>query len=159
MQLGNVITFNIAAASRKIDWQNDYDVNPSRAHVSAGTAVTWTNKSNAEAHDRVEGRLLGDQRDRAGGIGNRDHHQAGHVRIHLQRASVVDRSANGGLEKFSIRRSRPASVLGPSFLVRPGSFVPGALASVDEGQEDQGRTRNQAPGAKDWRTTRIPKTL
>ena len=45
IQLGNVLTFNIAAASKKIDWQNDYDVNPSRAHVKVGTAVTWTNKS------------------------------------------------------------------------------------------------------------------
>jgi len=45
IQLGNVLTFNIAAANKKIDWQNDYDLNPSRAHVSAGTVVTWTNKS------------------------------------------------------------------------------------------------------------------
>jgi plastocyanin len=45
IQLGNVLTFNIAAANKKIDWQNDYDVNPGRAHVKAGTAVTWTNKS------------------------------------------------------------------------------------------------------------------
>jgi len=40
-----LFSFNIAAANKKIDWQNDYDVNPSRAHVKAGTAVTWTNKS------------------------------------------------------------------------------------------------------------------
>ena len=45
IQLGSVITFNIVAADRKIDWQNDYDVSPSRAHVKAGTAVTWTNAS------------------------------------------------------------------------------------------------------------------
>jgi alcohol dehydrogenase (cytochrome c) len=45
VQLGSVLTFNIAAANKKIEWQNDYDVNPSRAHVKAGAAVTWTNKS------------------------------------------------------------------------------------------------------------------
>ncbi len=45
IELGNVLTFNIAAANRKIDWQNDYDVNPSRAHVKTGASVTWTNKS------------------------------------------------------------------------------------------------------------------
>ena len=45
IQLGDVLTFNIAAANKKIDWQNDYDVNPTRAHVKVGTAVTWTNKS------------------------------------------------------------------------------------------------------------------
>ena len=45
IELGNVLTFNIAAANRKIDWQNDYDVNPSRAHVKAGASVTWTNTS------------------------------------------------------------------------------------------------------------------
>ena len=45
VQLGAVQTFNIQAANKKVDWQNDYDVNPSRIHVKAGTPVTWTNKS------------------------------------------------------------------------------------------------------------------
>ena len=45
VQLGGVVTFNVVAANRKIDWQNDYDVNPSRVRVKAGTVVTWTNKS------------------------------------------------------------------------------------------------------------------
>ena len=45
VQLGGVVTFNIVAANRKIDWQNDYDVNPSRVRVKSGTVVTWTNKS------------------------------------------------------------------------------------------------------------------
>ena len=45
IQLGAVRTFSIAAANKKIDWQNDYDVTPVRVRVKAGTAVAWINQS------------------------------------------------------------------------------------------------------------------
>src|SRR6185295_2724276 len=45
IQLGAVRTFNIAAANKRIDWLNDYDVSPGRARVKSGSAVTFTNKS------------------------------------------------------------------------------------------------------------------
>ena len=45
VQLGSVRTFNIASANKRIDWLNDYDLNPSRAKVKAGTTITFTNIS------------------------------------------------------------------------------------------------------------------
>jgi len=45
IEIGNAVTFNIVAANRKIEWLNDYAINPTRARVKAGTAVTWANKS------------------------------------------------------------------------------------------------------------------
>ena len=38
-------TFNIAAANKRIDWLNDYDVTPSRARIKAGTKISFKNIS------------------------------------------------------------------------------------------------------------------
>jgi alcohol dehydrogenase (cytochrome c) len=44
--LGNVRTFNIASAGRRVTWADDHAVVPARARVAAGSVVTWTNSSN-----------------------------------------------------------------------------------------------------------------
>jgi len=43
VRLGSTRTFTIAAAGKKIDWNNEYDIAPLRVKVKAGTAVTFTN--------------------------------------------------------------------------------------------------------------------
>ncbi len=45
IQLGAVRTFTIAAANKKIDWTNDYDIAPTRARARAGTPVTFVNQT------------------------------------------------------------------------------------------------------------------
>jgi alcohol dehydrogenase (cytochrome c) len=47
--LGNVRTFNIASAGRKLTWADDHAVVPARARVLSGAVVTWTNTTK-QAH-------------------------------------------------------------------------------------------------------------
>jgi alcohol dehydrogenase (cytochrome c) len=43
--LGTSTTYTIASASRRVVWDNDYALAPTRIRVAAGTTVTWTNAS------------------------------------------------------------------------------------------------------------------
>jgi alcohol dehydrogenase (cytochrome c) len=43
VRLGSTRTFTIAAADKKIDWNNEDDIAPLRVRVKAGSAVTFTN--------------------------------------------------------------------------------------------------------------------
>jgi alcohol dehydrogenase (cytochrome c) len=46
VQLGNLTPFNIAAANKKVEWNNEFDLAPNRARLKAGTAITFANPTN-----------------------------------------------------------------------------------------------------------------